>query len=94
MEKNMLLVSEQLPEERLRHLMQTVSSKAKMPMEWLRRYYSAVLEREISLHQTFLLLQAQAAFVMAVFPVAGPLLLRAAFCGWFAYAVWQCRKAL
>lgn len=94
MEKNMLLVSEQLPEERLRHLLRTVSGKLKMPLEWLRKYYSAVLERKISMRQTLLLLQAQAAFVMAVFPAAGPLLLRAAFCGWFAYAVLLCRKAL
>ncbi len=60
----------------------------------LRRYYSDILERDIDNRQMAHLLHAQVAFLFAAFPIDGPLLLRAACCGWFAWAVMKCRQAL
>lgn len=53
------------------------------PFEWLRGYYSACLNKDINMRQTFHLLHVQIAFVFAVFPVACPLLLRFVFIAWF-----------
>lgn len=64
----------------------------KQPLRWLQKYYSVVMEKEISTHQTLLLLQTQVAFVMGVFPADINLALRAAFLGWFAYSLHKCRK--
>ena len=38
------------------------------PVMWLRRYYSAILEREVSTKQASYITQAQVAFVFAAFP--------------------------
>jgi len=62
------------------------------PVAWLRQYYSEVLEREVSMRQMWLLLNAQAAFFFAVFPVSCPLLLRAVFTAWFIHAVMLCKR--
>jgi len=75
-------------------VIQNLINKAKKPIEWLREYYSKVLEREITMHQTLLLLNAQMAFLFAAFPVGGPILLRALCCGWFLHAVLKCKHAL
>lgn len=75
------------------NFLSAVRKRALYPIEWLRQYYSHVLEREVSTRQTWLLINAQTAFVFAAFPVNGPFLLRVACCAWFAHAVWRCRKA-
>lgn len=64
------------------------------PADALCRYYSAVLEREVTRRQMSHLLHAQVAFVFAACPVDGPLLLRAACCAWFGWAVMRCRRAM
>ena len=53
-----------------------------------------VLEREINIRQTLMLLNAQTAFVFAVFPVDGPLVLRALCAAWLWHAVKKCRNIL
>lgn len=64
------------------------------PLLWLSHYYSMVMERSISIRQTLALLHVQIAFVFAVFPVGGSLLLRAACAAWLWYAVKHCRRQL
>lgn len=66
----------------------------KQPIEWLRKYYSVVLEKEISMKQTALLLETQLAFVMAILPADMHLLLRAASLGWFCFCLKRCKKSL
>ena len=66
----------------------------KQPVEALRKYYAAVLGRDISTRQTGLLVEAQVAFALTALPAESPLLLRAACCAWFALAVMRCRRAL
>ena len=90
MEKNIAFIENTNLSEQLQQIANTV----KMPVEQLRNYYSKVLERELNLHQTWLLVNAQAAFFFAVMPVAGPLLLRAACCLWFLHAVVKCGREL
>ncbi|MBQ7472470.1 MAG: ATP-binding protein [Prevotella sp.] len=73
---------------------QEFSNTVKKPVELLSQYYTQVLDRPVNLRQTWLLLNAQTAFLFAAFPVEGPLLFRIACCGWLLHAVLLCRKAL
>ena len=57
------------------------------------RYYSRVLGEKVSTRQTLLLLNAQAAFVMAVLPADGPLSGRAVCVAWLAHALLLCRRS-
>lgn len=69
-----------------------VAIMARMPMEALRKYYSDVLDEEVSMARTVRLVHAQVAFLAAVAPVGLPLALRAAFCAWFLLAVLKCKE--
>jgi len=68
-----------------------LTSVVKEPVEMLRKYYSGVLEEEVSLPQTMRLLHAQAAFVATVMPIDMALTLRALCCLWFTHALLRCR---
>lgn len=63
------------------------------PVEWLRKYYSHVLEKPISRKQTWLMIEAQVAFVLSVLPMDSPLWLRAVCMGWLAWSVRKCKRA-
>lgn len=54
-------------------------------------YYSQVLGTKVSLRHTLLLLNAQAAFLLTVFPADLPLLLRFVSLGWLVSALLKCR---
>lgn len=69
------------------------AGKIKVPVEWLRKYYSTVLEKEISMKQTALLLETQFAFTLGVMYPDIHLGLRACFLGWFAWCLLKCKKA-
>ena len=73
-------------------LMENVKKVANRPVEWLRQYYSAVMEREINDRQTWSLIEVQAAFFAGVMPADYSLLLRAACCLWFYLALKRCRR--
>ena len=47
--------------------MENVWKQLCRPAEWLRCYFSQVLEREVSMHQTMCILHAQLAGTVAVF---------------------------
>lgn len=61
------------------------------PAAWLRRYYSAILEREVSSRQASFITQAQLSFILAVFPIMPSALLHAACIGWFLVSLYKCR---
>lgn len=65
---------------------------ATMPVEWLRKYYSGILEREVSMGQTLRYLHAQVAFILAVFPAYDSMLAHAAMAIWAAMAVAKCTE--
>lgn len=72
-------------------LMENVKKVANLPVEWLRQYYSSVLERDINMRQTWSLIEVQVAFFAGIMPANYSLLLRAAFCTWFLMALKRCR---
>ena len=62
------------------------------PLVILASYYSKVLETEINLRQTLLLLNAQLAFFFNVFPTCS-LFLRALCILWLCDALMKCKRA-
>lgn len=66
----------------------------RQPLSSLTNYYSRVLEQPLNNRQTLLLLNAQLAFLMAVFPVECPLLLRLGFLAWLGSALLKCREVM
>lgn len=69
-----------------------IKKAATAPVEWLRQYYSGVLEREVSTSETLRYVHAQLSFVMAVFPSYDSLLVHAAVALWAASALLGCRR--
>jgi hypothetical protein len=72
-------------------LMENVKKVANRPVEWLRLYYSSVLERDVNMRQTWSLIEVQVSFFAGIMPANYSLLLRAAFCVWFLMALKRCR---
>lgn len=107
MKKSMTLSVNGTPDSNLSNLSNSISkitaaigclpavilAALRMPVELLRRYFSCCVGHEVSLRQTWIVLRAQAAFVLAVFPTECPLLLRTAFAAWFLIAVIKCRNS-
>ncbi len=62
------------------------------PFEKLRQYYSDVLEEEVSYGRMWRLINAQLAFVAAVFPVEATLTARAVCTVWLIWALLKCRR--
>lgn len=64
------------------------------PLRLLGRYYSAVLERPVSMAATKALTTTQLAFFLTVLPADYSLVLRFAACAWFVKSLLRCRKML
>lgn len=62
------------------------------PVEWLRNYYSSVLEREVSSKQASYITQAQLALILTIFPIVSSLLLQGVFLTWFVFSLYKCKK--
>jgi len=75
-------------------LLENVTNVANRPVEWLRQYYSSVLERDINMRQTWSLIEVQTAFFAGIMPANYSLWLRAACCAWFLWALKRCRRML
>lgn len=75
-------------------LLENVKNVANRPVEWLRQYYSSVLERNINMRQTWSLIEVQTAFFAGIMPANYSLWLRAACCAWFLWALKRCRRML
>ena len=75
-------------------LMENVKKVANRPVEWLRQYYSSVLERDINMRQTWSLIEVQVAFFAGIMPANYNLWLRAACFVWFLMALKRCRRLL
>lgn len=70
-----------------------VASTVRRIVAPLSRYYSHVLGTEVSMRQTLLLVNAQVAFFMTVFPADCHLLLRLGCLAWLISAVIKCRES-
>ena len=62
------------------------------PIEWLCSYYSDVLERKLTMRQTWLLINAQLAFGAAFFPVEAPWVVRIGSLVWVVSALLKCKR--
>jgi hypothetical protein len=74
-------------------VMKMVAMAINRPLNVLSLYYGNVLGRKMSIKQTLCLLNAQVAFIMAVFPACS-LFLRVLFVVWLVTAVMKCREML
>lgn len=64
------------------------------PIEWLCSYYSDVLERKLTMRQTWLLINAQLAFGAAFFPVEAPWVVRIGCLAWVVSALLKCKREI
>ena len=64
------------------------------PIEWLCSYYSDVLERKLTMRQTWLLINAQLAFGSAFFPVEAPWVVRIGSLVWVVSALLKCKREI
>ena len=101
MEKNMVFTASNQTVNSMQHSansVMTIANKvlngAKAPIEWLRNYYSTVCEKELTLRQTMLLINAQFAFLATAFPANMPIVARIACCAWLVYSLKTCKKEI
>lgn len=64
------------------------------PIEWLCSYYSNVLDRKLTMRQTWLLINAQLAFGAAFFPVEAPWVVRIGCLAWVVSALLKCKREI
>lgn len=64
------------------------------PIEWLCSYYSDVLDRKLTMRQTWLLINAQLAFGAAFFPVEAPWVVRIGCLVLVVSALLKCKRGL
>ena len=64
------------------------------PIEWLCCYYSDVLDRKLTMRQTWLLINAQLAFGAAFFPVEAPWVVRIGCLVWVVSALLKCKREI
>ena len=62
------------------------------PAEWLRHYFSQVLEREVTMRQTLAIVNSQLSGTLTVFCSFDSILLHFAVAAWFIYALVCCAK--
>ena len=73
-------------------MIRNIKAWATAPAEWLRKYYSAMLEEEVSSHQASLLTQAQIALFLSVFATTNSFLPKAGFVAWLLVCIWKLKK--
>ena len=64
------------------------------PIEWLCSYYSDVLDRKLTMRQTWLLINAQLAFGAAFFPVEAPWVVRIGCLVWVVSVLLKCKREI
>ena len=91
MNNNLIITNREQKLNKLYNMMSTAAEQSLMPVT---SYYNKVLERELDNRQTISLLNAQLAFIMTVFPVDGPIVLRLLCAAWLVKALLWCKKIL
>lgn len=93
MKKEMTLTERNTSFTELSNFIKDATAWFQTPMEWLRKYYSAVLEREVSSKQASYITQAQLALILAILPIIPSLLVQVLNFTWFGFALYKCKKA-
>ena len=86
MKKELILTERNASYNELSRFFTDVAAWFQTPVEWLRNYYSSVLEREVSSKQ------AQLALILTIFPIVSSLLLQGVFLIWFVFSLYKCKK--
>lgn len=96
MEKNIVLQAETYGEKKfeLTRTLKLMAAKAVEPVRFLRDFYSAALERRVSMRQTWQLIEAQVAFFCGIIPADVSVAFRLLCLAWFLSAVMRYRKSL
>lgn len=94
MKKEMTLTERNTSFTELSNFITDATAWFQTPMEWLRKYYSAVLEREVSSKQASYITQAQLALILAILPIIPSLLVQVLNFTWFGFALYKCKKRI
>lgn len=96
MEKNIMLQAENARECKfeLAELFKGIGEWLSAPARLLCEFYSAVLERRMTMRQTYRLIEAQVAFFCGIMPVDISVVSRLLLFAWFVSAVMRYRKSL
>lgn len=96
MEKNITITANDINNREfgLSELWRSLSEWASTPARLLARYYSSVLEREVTMRQTWRLIEVQIAFFAGIFPADISVALRLLSAAWFISALLRCKRAL
>lgn len=96
MEKKMILTTGVKENENIdfTELISKIGAWASEPVRLLGEYYSSVLERKLSIGQTWRLIEVQLAFFACIFPADLSVAVRLLAVAWLGSAVTRCRKAM
>ena len=92
MKKELILTERNASYNELSRFFTDTAAWFQTPVEWLRNYYSSVLEREVSSKQASYITQAQLALILTIFPIVSSLLLQGVFLIWFVFSLYKCKK--
>lgn len=96
MEKNIVFATRDIDGKRfeLVELWKGLMEWTSTPVRLLSRYYSAVLERDVTMNQTWHLIEVQLAFFVGIFPADISVVVRLLAFAWFVSAIGRCKNAL
>lgn len=96
MEKNIIFATRDIDGKRseLADLWKGLTEWVSTPVRLLARYYSSVLEREVTMNQTWHLIEVQTAFFAGIFPADISVVVRLLAFVWFVSAIVRCKNAL
>lgn len=76
-----------------RETVEMMINAVKSPAEWLRKYYSAILNKDVNMHQTWLITKVQLALVATIVLAGQSILLGAASVAWLAMSLRSCKRS-
>ena len=96
MEKKMILTTGVNEKENIdfTERISKIGAWASEPVRLLGGYYSSVLERKLSVGQTWRLIEVQLAFFACIFPADLSVAVRLLAVAWLGSAATRCRKAM
>lgn len=77
--------------KRCTDVIKKVGTRLSLPQEWLRKYYSYVLNEDVSRTRAKAMTEAQMAFFATVMPMDYPVIIRLVACVWFVMALRKLR---
>lgn len=77
-----------------RAIVEMIADAVRLPQEWLRKYYSAIIGHEISSRLAWLITRSQLAFVAIILLTPQSVVLGAAAAAAFALSIKQCKEMI